>query len=216
MVTITHKSDFANRKERKMKKVVIFGAAGHTGKYITEKMKAEKDIALSVFVRKPEKFGNMDLTGVNVIQGDALNADEVEKAMEGQEIMLCSLEGDVLTMAKNIVSALEKTPVKRIIWITGMGIHHEITGVRGIMLNMLAKKRPEYIEAADMIASSSAITTLLRCPGIKDGDNTKYFLTKEGEQPAHKSIERAGIAQCMYDLIENESLGVNESLGITN
>ena len=199
-----------------MKKVVIFGAAGHTGKYITEKMKAEKDIALSVFVRNPDKFGDMNLTDVNVIQGDALNADDVVRAMEGQEIMLCSLEGDVLTMAKNIVSALEKTSVKRIIWITGMGIHHEIKGVRGIMLNMYAKQRPEYIEAADTIAASSAITTLLRCPGIKNGDNTKYFLTKEGEQPAHKDIERAGIAQCMYDLIEDESLGVNDSLGITN
>lgn len=199
-----------------MKKVVIFGAAGHTGKYITEKMKAEKDIELSVFVRNPDKFGNMDLTDVNVIQGDALNADDVEKAMEGQEIILCSLEGDVLTMAKNIVSALEKTSVKRIVWITGMGIHHEITGVRGMMLNMYAKKRPEYIEAADTIAASSAVTTLLRCPGIKNGDNTKYFLTKEGEQPAHKDIERAGIAQCMYDLIMDESLGVNESFGITN
>lgn len=199
-----------------MKKVVIFGAAGQTGKYITEKMKAEKDIELSVFVRNPDKFGDMDLTDVNVIQGDALNADDVKKAMEGQEIMLCSLEGDVLTMAKNIVSALEKTSVKRIIWITGMGIHHEITGVRGMMLNMYAKKRPEYIEAADTIAASSAVTTLLRSPGIKNGDNTKYFLTKEGEQPAHKDIERAGIAQCMYDLIMDESLGVNESFGITN
>lgn len=199
-----------------MKKVVIFGAAGHTGKYITEKMKSEKDIELSVFVRNPEKFGDMDLTGVNVIQGDALNADDVAKAMDRQEIMLCSLEGDVLTMAKNIVSALEKTPVKRIIWITGMGIHHEITGARGFMLNMYAKKRPEYIEAADTIAASAAVTTLLRCPGIKDGDNTKYFLTKEGEQPAHKDIERAGIAQCMYDLIMDGSLGANESLGITN
>lgn len=97
-----------------------------------------------------------------------------------------------------------------------MGIHHEITGARGIMLNMYAKKRPEYIEAADTIAASSAVTTLLRCPGIKNGDNTKYFLTREGEQPSHKNIERAGIAQCMYDLIEDESLGVNESLGITN
>ena len=134
----------------------------------------------------------------------------------GKEIMLCSLEGDVLTMAKNIVAALEKTSVKRIIWITGMGIHHEITGARGIMLNMYAKQRPEYIEAADTIAASSAVTTLLRCPGIKDGDNTKYFLTKEGEQPAHRDIERAGIAQCMYDLIKDESLGINESLGITN
>ena len=199
-----------------MKKVVIFGAAGHTGKYITEKMKAGKDIALSVFVRNPDKLGDMDLTDVNVIQGDALNAEDVEKAMDGQEIMLCSLEGDVLTMAKNIVAALERTSVKRIIWITGMGIHHEITGARGMMLNMYAKQRPEYIEAADTIAASTAVTTLLRCPGIKDGDNTKYFLTKEGEQPAHKDIERAGIAQCMYDLIMDESLGVNESLGITN
>lgn len=199
-----------------MKKVIIFGAAGHTGKYITEKMKAQKDIDLSVFVRNPAKFEGMDMDSVNIIQGDALNAEDVKKAMEGQDILLCSLEGDVLTMAKNIVSALAKTSVKRIIWITGMGIHHEITGARGIMLNMYAKQRPDYIEAADTIAASSAVTTLLRCPGIKNGDNIKYFLTKEGEQPAHKDIERAGIAQCMYDLIADDSLGVNESLGITN
>ena len=199
-----------------MKKVVIFGAAGHTGKYITKKMKAEKDIELSVFVRNPAKFEGMDLSGVNVIQGDALNADDVKRAMDGQEILLCSLEGDVLTMAQNIVSALEQTSVKRIIWITGMGIHHEITGVRGMMLNMYAKQRPDYIQATDTIAASSAVTTLLRCPGIKNGENTKYFLTKEGEQPSHKDIERAGIAQCMYDMIEDETLGANESLGITN
>ena len=166
-----------------MKKVVIFGAAGHTGTYITKKIQSAQDIELSVFVRNPAKFEGMDLTGVNVIKGDALNAEDVKKAMEGQEVLLCSLEGDVLTMARNIVAALEQTSVKRIIWITGMGIHHEITGARGMMLNLLAKKRPDYIEAADTIAASSAVTTLLRCPGIKDGDNTTYFLTKEGEQP---------------------------------
>ena len=33
---------------------------------------------------------------------DALDANAVEKAMEGQDTLLCSLEGDVLTMAKNI------------------------------------------------------------------------------------------------------------------
>ncbi|MBU5478388.1 NAD(P)H-binding protein [Eubacterium sp. MSJ-13] len=199
-----------------MRKVVVFGAAGHTGKYITEKMKGEQDIELSVFVRNLAKFEGMDMSGVKIIKGDALNADDVKKAMEGQDVLLCSLEGDVLKMAQNIVSALDETSVKRIIWITGMGIHHEITGMRGVMLNMLAKKRPDYIEAADTIAASKADTTLLRCPGIKNGHNTKYFLTKEGEQPAHKDIERAGIAQCMLDMIRDEQLGVNESLGITN
>ncbi len=199
-----------------MKKVVIFGAAGHTGKYITEKMHAQENIELSVFVRNPGKFEGMDLSGVNIMQGDALNAEDVRKAMDGQDVLLCSLEGDVLAMAKNIVEALKVTSVKRIIWITGMGIHHEITGMRGVMLNMLAKKRPDYIEAADTIMASEAVTTLLRCPGIKNGDNTTYFLTREGEQPAHKDIARAGIAQCMLDMINDETLGVNESLGITN
>lgn len=199
-----------------MKKVVIFGAAGHTGKYITEKMKAQEDLEVSAFVRNPAKFGDMDVSNMSIIQGDALNSEDVVRAMDGQEVLLCSLEGDVLTMAKNIVAALEQTSVKRIIWITGMGIHHEIKGLRGKMLDMLAKKRPEYIEAADLIAASKAITTLLRCPGIMNGDNTKYFLTREGEQPSKKNIDRAGIAQCMLDMIHNESLGVNESLGITN
>lgn len=199
-----------------MKKVVIFGATGHTGKYLTRKMQTMKDVELSVFVRNPKKFGDMNMTGVRIITGDALNADDVKQAMSGQEILLCSLEGDVLTMAKNIVSVLKETPVQRIIWIIGMGIHHEITGLRGVMLNQLAKQRPEYIEAADVIAASSAVTTLLRCPGIQNGDNEKYELTKEGIQPSHRNVDRAAIAQCMADMITDDTLGANESLGITN
>ncbi len=199
-----------------MKKVVIFGAAGHTGKYLTRKMQKTEDIELSVFVRDPAKFGDMDMTGVNVIQGDALNVKDVRRAMDGQDVLLCSLEGDVLTMAKNIVAALAETSVKRIIWITGMGIHREIKGVHGVMLNQLAKKMPEYIQAADTIAASSAVTTLLRCPGIRDGENEVYALTKEGEKPICWTVDRAAIAQCMADMIQDEALGANESLGITN
>ena len=97
-----------------------------------------------------------------------------------------------------------------------MGIHHEINGLRGMMLNQLSKKRPEYIEAADTIAASPAVTTLLRCPGIQNGDNEIYELTKEGVQPSQRNVDRAAIAQCMADMIADETLGANESLGITN
>ncbi|WP_330655103.1 NAD(P)H-binding protein [Anaerotignum sp. MSJ-24] len=183
--------------------------------HYTQNAKTE-GIELSAFVRNPQKFSDMDMTGVNIIQGDALNEEDVLRAMEGQDILFCSLEGDVLTMAKNIVAALDKTTVKRIIWITGMGIHHEITGVRGMMLNRYAKQRPEYIEAADVIAASNAVTTLLRCPGIQNGDNEKYELTKEGIQPSNRNVDRAAIAQCMADMIADESMGVNDSLAITN
>lgn len=54
-------------------------------------------------MRNPQKFSDMDMTGVNIIQGDALNEEDVLRAMEGQDILFYSLEGDVLTMAKNIL-----------------------------------------------------------------------------------------------------------------
>lgn len=199
-----------------MKNVVIFGASGHTGKYILKKALQTPDLKVSAFVRTPAKLNDVELGDTNVIQGDALNADDVVRAMDGQDVLICSLEGDVLTMAKNIVAALEKTSVKRILWITGMGIHGEITGLRGKMLGLLAKQRPEYIQAADLIVASPAVTTLLRCPGIVNGDNEVYYLTPEGEQPRNKNIDRAGIAKCMMDLIADETLGVNDSLAITN
>ena len=62
-----------------MKKVVIFGAAGHTDKYITRKMQLMPDVELTVFVHNPVKFEGMDMTGVNILQGDALNAEDVKK-----------------------------------------------------------------------------------------------------------------------------------------
>lgn len=199
-----------------MKKIIIFGASGGTGKYITKKMQSIQKVKVSAFVRNPDKLLDLNISNVDVIKGDALNLDDVKSAMVGQDILICSLEGDVLTMAKNIVKALEETSVKRIIWITGMGIHNEIDGIRGVMLSTYAKARPDYIKAADTIASSKATTTLLRCPMIQDGDNEKYFLTKEGTQPRNKNIERAGIAKCIADMIADETLGINDSLAITN
>ena len=198
-----------------MKNIVLFGASGHTGKYILKELQTLEDAHITAFVRTPEKLNDMSIENVSVIQGDALNKEDVFHAMENQDVLVCSLEGDVLTMAKNIVEVLEKTSVERIIWITGMGIHGEITGMRGKMLAMIAKSRPEYIKAADMIANSSAITTLLRCPGIKNGENRNYYLTPEGVQPRHKNIDRAGIAKCIVDIIVKDS-DESESLAITN
>lgn len=197
-------------------KVVIFGASGATGKYILRHLKNIEDIELSIFVRNPSKLENIDLANVSVIQGDALVQKDVYNAIENQKIVLASLEGDVLTMAENIVEASQKFGVKRIIWVTGMGIHHEIKGARGIMLNMLAKRRPEYVKAADTIASSKIDYTLLRCPMIADGENMEYYLTTEGIQPRKNSIDRAAIAKCMADMIFDDELGKNQSLGITN
>lgn len=90
-----------------MKKVVVFGASGNTGKYIIKRLNSLKDIQLTVFVRDPSKLDGISLNNVKIIQGNAVNLDDVKKAMERQDILVGSLEGDVLTMAKNIVNTLK-------------------------------------------------------------------------------------------------------------
>lgn len=50
---------------------------------------------------------------------------------------------------------------------------------------------------------------------IRNGEDSSYRLTREGEQPVTWSVDRAAIAACLADLVETNK-GLNESLGLTN
>ena len=137
--------------------------------------------------------------------------------MSEQEIIVAALEGDVLSMARSlIVACATANSVRRIIWMTGMGIHGEVKGIRKFFLDQYVRQYPDYIRAADAIAASKIPYTLLRCPNIYDGENAQYDLTTECQQPRNRDVERAAIARCIADMIRDERLGKNKSLGITN
>ncbi len=87
---------------------------------------------------------------------------------------------------------------------------------KSTVIDLIKTRSASVATIADTVSASSAVTTLLRCPGIRDGENETYTLTKEGEKPVCWVVERAAIARCMADMIADETLGANESLGITN
>lgn len=87
---------------------------------------------------------------------------------------------------------------------------------KSTVIDLIKTRSASVATIADTVSASSAVTTLLRCPGIRDGENETYTLTKEGEKPVCWVVERAAIARCMADMIADETLGANESLGTTN
>ena len=87
---------------------------------------------------------------------------------------------------------------------------------KSTVIDLIKTRSASVATIAGTVAASSAVTTLLRCPGIRDGENETYTLTKEGERPVYWVVDRAAIARCMADMIADETLGANESLGITN
>lgn len=87
---------------------------------------------------------------------------------------------------------------------------------KSTVIDLIKTRSASVATIAGTVAASSAVTTLLRCPGIQDGENEAYTLTKAGEKPVCWVVDRAAIARCMADMLADETLGANESLGITN
>ena len=108
-----------------MKKVIILGASGSLAKYVIEKLKAENDIHLTLFLRNKKRLHNTDVSGCTVVEGDVLNYNTLKDAIQGQDIVYANLAGDLGKMANNIVRAMNETGVKKIIFISSIGIYNE-------------------------------------------------------------------------------------------
>lgn len=87
---------------------------------------------------------------------------------------------------------------------------------KSTVIDLIKTRSASVATIAGTVAASSAVTTLLRCPGIRESENETYTLAKEGEKPVCWVVDRAAIARCMADMIADETLGASESLGITN
>jgi len=107
-------------------KLTIFGASSTTGKLLVEKALAEGH-DVTAFVRDVSR---LEITNekLKVMIGDALNPAHVEDAVKGSDAVLSTLgpKGKPAVMAaestKNIVSAMEKFGVKRLVVVSVAGI----------------------------------------------------------------------------------------------
>jgi putative NADH-flavin reductase len=108
-------------------KIALFGATGHTGKFILREALAAGH-NLSVLVRNPSKLppGKYGLT---IHLGDALDADNVEDTVFGQGAVISALglspngKADSLSTATaNIIGAMQANGLRRLVVIGGAGI----------------------------------------------------------------------------------------------
>lgn len=101
--------------------IVIFGATGRTGAIIVERALQQGHL-VTAFVRDPHKV-TVQANNLRVAIGDVLDRATIDKALEGQEAVLCALgtgfdlrpttllsEG-----TKNITVAMEQRNVKRLV-----------------------------------------------------------------------------------------------------
>ena len=108
-------------------KFLLIGATGPTGEEIVKQGLALGH-EVTALVRDATKIKLFD-AHLKLVVGDILNADEVAAAMAGQDAVICSLGTGVtfkrVTLfsdgTRNLLSAMQKHAVRRIVCITGIG-----------------------------------------------------------------------------------------------
>lgn len=192
-----------------MKNVLILGANGSLAKVVTRYLLDNTDAKLTLFLRNSYRLNNINPERIQIIDGDVMDLQALKYAMEGQDIVYANLSGDMKAQAENIIHAMIQTGLKRLIFISSMGIYGEVPGEKyRSILN-------PYRDSAAAIEASDLEYTVIR-PGWFTNENIiDYKITLKGEPFEGHDISRKSIADLIMQLIETPDLYVRESVGIS-
>ena len=194
-----------------MTNILILGAHGQIARVATDLFLKQTDARLTLYLRNARR---LKLTGhadrVRVVEGDVLDAKALESVMAGQDVVYASLAGQLEQQARCIVKAMERTGLKRLIFISSMGIYDEIPGERhGSILE-------PYCKSASIIEASGLDYTILRPAWLNDLDEIDYGTTRKGEpfKNASEMVSRKSVADLVVKLAMTPGLEIGSSLGV--
>lgn len=194
--------------------VLTLGANGVLGTEITKQLEQIDNINQLCYDIRQISYERRN--GRNIC-ADVCDRSELSAAVKGQDFIVCSLNGDWLGQARALVSVLDPAHSPRIIWVTGMGIHNEVAGIHGLVWRKYASIYPDYIEAADLIASCGAPYTLIRTADLTEDGDASYHLHRAGQRAHSRYVSRSAVAKLITEIILSpDDFGLNESLGITD
>jgi len=188
-----------------MKKILIIGATGSFAQYVIEVLKPLEKVELTLFVRNKKRLSPNLHINCLITEGDALQYNSVIEAVDGKDLVLVNLVGNLESMAKNIVKAMVETGVKRIIVISSIGIYDH--PLKPVLI--------PYRRLADIIEASGLDYTILRLDWFTHADEINYTITQKGEPETGTAISRKSISAFIATLVENPKLHKIENSAIS-
>jgi uncharacterized protein YbjT (DUF2867 family) len=188
--------------------VLILGANGSIARVAIESFLKETDAQLTLYLRNSSKLKNIPSNKVRVIEGDVLDIEKLKEAMIGQDVVYANLAGNLEQMAKTVVDAMNVALIKRLIWISSMGIYDEVPGQRYSSILDPYRNSAAIIEAPDLDY------TILRPGWFTNKDEIDYETTQKGEPFKGHDVSRKSLADLIVKLAETPGLEIRKSLGV--
>lgn len=200
-----------------MEKVLILGAHGKIVQLTRAQLLAKTDAQLVLFLRKANRLTIQDQQREQLVEGDASQQADLVQAMKGVTVVYANLAGaNIEAQAKTVVSAMKAAGVKRLIWISTLGIYDEVPGAYGQWNHQMLDDGylPTYAAAAKVIETSGLAFTIIRPAWLSDKDEIDYEITHRADAFKGTEVSRKSVAAEVVRLIQNPTEAVGDSLGL--
>jgi uncharacterized protein YbjT (DUF2867 family) len=192
-----------------MTRILILGANGQLARNTLPVFLQQEDVELTLYLRRAQRLANPDAARVTIVEGDVLDQSALKAAMQGQDVVYANLTGDMAAQARSIIAAMQSTGLKRLIFISSMGIYSEVPGER------YQSVLDPYRDSAALIEASDLDYTVLR-PGWFTRDKTvSYQLTRKGEPFRGHDVSLNSLSDLIVKLALTPDLEVRQSLGVS-
>ena len=200
-------------------KLTIFGSTGGTGRQVMAQA-LEQGHAVTAFARSPEKLDQKH-ENLRLIQGDVMDLASVERAIQGQDAVLCTLGLPAMNKkklrangTKNIIRAMRKSGVSRFVCQSGLGISDSYDILPLYYKYLILPLMLRYVYAdheiqENYIKESQLDWIIARPAALNDGEHTgsyQHGYTADNKTVTNK-ISRADTADFMLkQLADNNYL----------
>jgi uncharacterized protein YbjT (DUF2867 family) len=192
-----------------MTNILIIGAHGQIARVATKQLLERTNATLSLYLRRARRLEALATNPrIRLIEGDATDAAALERAMRGQHIVYANLSGDMKRQAQTIVASMKKAAVRRLIFVSSMGIYGEGERYRSIL--------DPYRDSAAIVEASGLDFTLIRPAWLNDEDEIAYGMTRKDDPFANAkaTVSRASVADLIVRLVAEPGFGLGESFGV--
>jgi uncharacterized protein YbjT (DUF2867 family) len=198
-----------------MRRVLILGANGAVAKAAINSFLENTNYTLRLFLRDANRLPDYASDRIRVREGDATNYEDVEKAMDDVDFVVASLSGELDKEATVIAKAMANKNVKRLVFVTALGIYDEVPGNFGDWVkDQVSDKLKVYREAADIIESSGLDYTILRPAWLSHKNEIDYETTAKNEPFKGTEVSRKSVAAVIVNIAKDPQLYLNENIGI--
>lgn len=195
-------------------KIMIIGATGTVGGAVRQELLQRTNVDLVLSARSVGRLRDVS-DREQVLPLDATDYDQVVAALDGVDAVFVAVSGQLPKIAQTVVKAMDAAHVKRLAFITSMGIYNEIPASVGSgNLNSNPVLRP-YRQAADIVSASDLNYTVVR-PGWYVGGTSDFQITQENEPFGGHDVSVSALASFCAQILQSQTAYAKQSVGINN